>query len=59
MKHTQEYKDATIQKIATDILGLETLKARKRDALDFHELSVWQIRDALAAAFEAGRQTSR
>ncbi len=59
MKHTQEYKDATIQKIATDLLGLETLEPRMRDSLDFHEISVWQIRDALAAAFEAGRQSSR
>jgi hypothetical protein len=59
MTHTAEYKDATIRKIAADILDLETLDARKRDSLDFHELSVWQIKDALAAAFEAGRQTSR
>ncbi len=59
MKDTQEYKDTVIRNIATDILGLETLKARKRDALDFHDLSVWQIHKALAAAFEAGRQSSR
>ena len=59
MKHTREYKDAAIRKIAAEVLGLETLEQRKRDCLDFHELAVWQIRDALAAAFEAGRQTSR
>lgn len=58
-KYTQAYKDATIQNIACDVLGLETLDARRRDSLDFHELSVWQIREALEAAFEAGRQTSR
>ncbi|QNN25122.1 hypothetical protein HED60_23535 [Planctomycetales bacterium ZRK34] len=58
-KHTHAYKDATIQNIARDLLGLETLEARRRDSLDFHELSVWQIREALEAAFEAGRQTSR
>ena len=58
-KHTQAYKDATIQNIARDLLGLETLETRRRDSLDFHELSVWQIREALEAAFEAGRQTSR
>lgn len=58
-KHTQEYKDATIQNIARDLLGLETLEARRRDCLDFHELAVWQIKAALEAAFEAGRQTSR
>lgn len=59
MTHTQEYKDAAIRKIAAEVLGLETLEERKMDSLDFHELAVWQIRDALAAAFEAGRQTSR
>jgi len=58
-KHTQAYKDATIQNIARDLLGLETLEERRRDSLDFHELAVWQIRKALEAAFEAGRQTSR
>ena len=57
--HTQEYKDAAIQTIARDLLGIETLEERKRDSLDFHDVSVWQVRTALAAAFEAGRQTSR
>lgn len=58
-KRTQAYKDATIQNIARDLLGLETLEERRRDSLDFHELAVWQIRKALETAFEAGRQTSR
>jgi hypothetical protein len=35
-------------------LGLETLEDRKRDALDFHNISVASIRDAIALAFEAG-----
>jgi len=35
-------------------LGLETLEDRKRDALDFHDISVASIRDAIALAFEAG-----
>jgi hypothetical protein len=26
------------------------------DRLDFHELSVWEIRDALEAAYNAGRK---
>jgi len=58
-KHTQAYKDATIRNIARDLLGLETLDTRRRDCLDFHDLAVWQIKAALEAAFEAGRQTSR
>ncbi|NUQ51357.1 MAG: hypothetical protein HUU19_01515 [Phycisphaerales bacterium] len=35
-------------------LGLETLEDRKRDALDFHDISVGSIRDIIALAFEAG-----
>ena len=58
-RHTPEYKDATIQTIARDLLGIETLETRKSDRLDFHDLAVWSIREALVAAFEAGRQTSR
>lgn len=52
-------KDTVIQNVARDILGIETLEERHRDCLDFHELAVWQIRKALAAAFEAGRQIKR
>ena len=35
-------------------LGLETLETRRRDALDFHDLAVWTIRDAIQIAFNAG-----
>jgi hypothetical protein len=35
-------------------LGLETLDTRNRDALDFHDVSVASIRDAIAIAFEVG-----
>ena len=43
-------------KIAREILDLETLETRSMDSLDFHELSVWEIREALEAAYNAGRQ---
>ncbi|HRQ72380.1 MAG TPA: hypothetical protein PLU35_05055 [Phycisphaerales bacterium] len=35
-------------------LRLETLETRKRDALDFHEIPVWSIRDLVRHAFESG-----
>ena len=38
--------------------GLETLETRNRDALDFHDVAVWAIRDALEEAFEAGRRSA-
>lgn len=39
---------------ARRLLHIETLDTRNADALDFHELAVWSIREALASAFEAG-----
>ncbi len=41
--------------IAKQHLGIETLETRKSDALDFHEVSVWGIVQALDAAYRAGR----
>jgi len=45
-------------KIAKEILDIETLETRNSDGLDFHEVSVWEIKDALKAVFEAGRKAS-
>lgn len=46
-------------KIAKEILDLETLEIRKMDSLDFHELSVWEIREALEAAYNAGKAAAK
>jgi len=43
-----------IKHIAVTVLSLETLESRNRDHLDFHELAVWEIREALEAAYLAG-----
>jgi hypothetical protein len=43
-----------LTKIAKDHLQMETLETRKSDSLDFKEVSVWSVKDALSAAFEAG-----
>lgn len=47
----------TIQEIAREILNLETLETRNMDSLDFHDMSVWDIRKALEAAYNAGRES--
>jgi hypothetical protein len=52
-------RNATIERIAKEILWLETLDSRGRDRLDFHELSVGAIRAALEAAYEAGREAAK
>ena len=45
-----------IETIARKTLGLETLESRNCDELDFHELSVWALREALEAAYRAGKE---
>ena len=43
-----------LTQIAQNKLGIETLETRKSDRLDFHDVAVWCLRDALEAAFNAG-----
>jgi hypothetical protein len=40
--------------IASEHLGISTLKSRNNDSLDFHDVGVWQIKSALEAAYHAG-----
>lgn len=40
--------------IAKKHLFVETLETRKSDRLDFHNVSVWNIKTALEEAFKAG-----
>ena len=47
-----------LQQIAKDHLFVDTLKTRHSDRLDFHEVSVWGIKNALRAAFDAGQQSA-
>ncbi len=46
--------DTILTLIAQKNLGIETLETRKSDRLDFHDVAVWCLRDALEAAFKAG-----
>lgn len=52
-------RDKTIERIAREALGLQTLQTRRMDNLDFHDLAVWAIKDALERAYEAGRKAAR
>ena len=51
-------RDQQLQQIALDYLFIETLETRSSDSLDFHDVSVWAIKTALQAAFEAGRNAA-
>ena len=48
-----------LTQIAQSKLGIETLETRKSDSLDFHDVAVWCLRDALDAAFNAGVEQGR
>ena len=41
-------------KIVQKRLGIETLETQHSDSLDFHDISVWALREALTEAFSAG-----
>lgn len=51
-------RDQLLQRIAAEHFFVETLETRNSDRLDFYEVSVWGIRQALIDAFEAGRHAS-
>lgn len=52
-------KDALFTLIAQQHLKIEMLVERKSDSLDFHEVSIWSVKDALEAAYEAGRKARK
>lgn len=51
--------DTRLTRIARQHLRIETLESRRRDSLDFHEVSVLELRDALEAAYRAGIEQGR
>jgi hypothetical protein len=53
-------KDPTklLDQIAKEHLFIETLETQHSDRLDFHDVSVWGVKAALQAAFEAGRKAA-
>lgn len=52
-------REEEIASIARRILKIKTLETQNSDDLDFHDLAVWTIREALDAAYEAGRRSTR
>jgi hypothetical protein len=47
--------DVELESIAKRVLCVPTLATRNADRLDFHEVAVWALRDALRLAYRAGR----
>ncbi len=47
-----------LEQIAKEHLFIETLETQHSDRLDFHDVSVWGVKAALQAAYEAGRKAT-
>ena len=43
-----------LEQIALKYLGLVTLKTRNCDGIDYHDVAVWKLAEALEAAYKAG-----
>ncbi|MGD0973458.1 MAG: hypothetical protein ABR866_05180 [Candidatus Korobacteraceae bacterium] len=53
---TRPDTDQFFAAIAEEHLSIDTLETRRRDLLDFHNVSVQGVRAALGAAYEAGKK---
>ena len=51
---TAQQLDKLLAQIAREHLFIETLETRNHDRLDFHDVSVWGVKSALMAAYQAG-----
>jgi hypothetical protein len=49
--------DDILTSIAREHFGMATLETRRSDALDFREVAVWTVKDALTAAYDAGARS--
>jgi hypothetical protein len=45
---------ALLKQLAKKYFDIDNLATQKSDRLDFHEVAVWSIEDALSEAFAAG-----
>jgi len=53
-KTTQQQLDQLLTDIAKKHLNIATLETRHSDSLDFHDVAVWCLKDALQEAYKAG-----
>ena len=51
--------DEVVKKIADEVLGVKSLETQNMDSLDFHELSVWSIKEALIRAVKEGEELGK
>lgn len=51
---TKKKLNQLLEQIAKQHLFIDTLETQSSDRLDFHDVSVWAVKAALQAAYEAG-----
>ena len=56
---TSKKLNQLLEQIAQQYLFIDTLKTQSSDRLDFHDVSVWGVKAALQAAYEAGLNAAR
>ena len=49
-------RDTALAGIAAQTMNIPTLDTPRSDRLDFYEVAVWSLREALERAYEAGRK---
>lgn len=52
-------REALLTEIAKKFTGFETLQSQNADGVDFREVAVWELRAALEAAYDQGRNVGR
>ena len=57
--NTAQTLDALLTRIAQEHLFIDTLETRNSDSMDFHDVSVWGVKEALLAAYQAGLVASQ
>ena len=56
---TARQLDQLLTRIAQEHLFIDTLETRNSDSMDFHDVSVWSVKEALLAAYQAGLAASQ
>lgn len=49
--------EENLEQIAKNVLGFTTLKTRMMDSLDFKDVSVWAVKEALELAYLEGQKS--
>lgn len=56
---TNKKLNQLLEQIAKRHLFIDTLETQSSDRLDFHDVSVWGVKAALQAAYEAGLKVAQ